>query len=442
VEALVIKCKYCKSQNLAISILCNECSKLLFNLKWWYFAFLFLSFTVAEYLICQLGLKWVGYIYLEFLLIGIIFLLLRNHSKIWVSLSFFFLASFFLILLKDYNNNITILPNITSSFIKLIIVIYLPVAYWFGFAKACREYKYSIIKGFPVFSFVLFIFINFLILINSLYLIVDVNLLSVITKNLYLREITLILTLIFSIYISLINALKRKIFQPKDIFTNATSVAKFNYKPKSNILITFLPIIKSIYIILSKIYIIIIDFIKELINILKRILEYLIKFLINFIFEFIYLIGHLIKILLKSMRYYLRLYVIPLFMFFIIAIISSNISNNIYQFIVLNDTFNLLIKLILYIFSLVFLVFITLWTVTEYSFKKVRDSYIFSATLFIFIIFIGSLLSSYVLYILSKFYEKSVFKAINIFQISGTILLTLSLIIIYAYSKLKKGSAK
>lgn len=432
------KCLNCNTVNLSISILCSVCSKLLIRLRWWFFILLFISFAISSYLSGQLGLIWFEYVYLELLVIGIIFILLRNHTKLWPSLFFFFFLSFILILLHNYYDQFSFLPKVTTSFIKLLIAIYLPIAYWFSFVRACKETEQSIIKSFSVFSLVVFILLNLLKLINKYFLLVDENIISVITKSLYLREIFLIISILFASYISFINALKRRISQPQDLFSKITHVPDFTFNPEVNWISSFLPIIKVIYIVTSKIYIIIITFIKEVINIFKRIMEYLVKFLNNFILEFIQLTNNLIKVFLRSVRFYITLNMIPLFMLFLISIVNVRLSQNIFLFINSSNNISHLFNIMLKIFYIVFLSFFMLWSITEYNFKKFRDSYIFSATFIIFTIFIGSLLSSYALYVFAKFLDNSVFKSFNIFLVTGTILLGIFLVSMFTYSKIKK----
>lgn len=414
-------CSKCQTETPAIGMNCNHCSRLLVKFNWKSILLFFLSFTSIGYLIGEHRLDWIGFIYAEIVFLIIIWLFLKDHKKIAKDFSIISIITFILIFITKYNFPQFVYMSYLQKGIIYFIIIFIPVSYWFYFTKTCKKHNISIFKAFSVFSFFLFLYAFIGIEINEYFKIANSRIIDFINSRLHIRMIFLAITAIFVFFVAFLNALTIRIIREKDALKiENIPVPKLSFKSNNNIINIFIQIIKPITNIIIKFYVLIVRIVLEILYTLKQIIEYIVKFILNYTQELIKLLKKYLIVLYDSIKSFSLIQLIPIIVFVIISYLLYLFISTLTGFLANNNSLVVLLILVGQLLLLSLCIFLLIIARTDYKFEEVRDSVFTSLSWLMFSVYIGGLLTSYVLWILSKIITIKSFASLGFFTTWGT----------------------
>lgn len=444
-----IKCEYCHDHfNLPTNIFCQSCTMPLIKLRWIHFFILLISISSIGFLIGYYRYDniWIASIILELIVLSYVLMILRHESTArnhCIFLSFLVLQ---ITIISSHGFYIISPLNLYVGFLIFTGIVYLVVSYLLTHFKICGEHGITIIKGFSVLSlsmFVFFILINIIIdyAINSymrdevtLYNI-EINLSEIssfLKIKIKIREILFVITIIQIMFLALVNVVKKEIPRPDPLFKSSEMgpIEGMKKSSKSSILTLLYNILTIIGNTFIYFYNIVSIIIKTTLNTIKIVIEYILKFIWYYAMEILKTINSFIIVFLKINFKFFKKHSLPLFLFLLISIQVDFLIKNIWEYTHTGFFGPIIFNILLIYVGLI----IFIWGIASYRFTEIFNCMILSNTSFILILSITTLISSWILWGISQFIERLPFKEVGHFTKYGSIIILLSLIIIFIYS--------
>lgn len=251
-------CSY--ESNLSINVLCTKCSRPLLNLNWLHFLIFVVSISVIGFIISYFQNLWIPSLYVESFLLFYILLILRRESSARSLSMFLIFLSFPFVFLNIHGNFGIIYLDYSYIALIAIAIIYFFSGYFITWRKACFEHDTTPIKGFSVISFTLFLAVivtDFVFnrlgtnIIEKKLLIFDIQfstneIMAFLKRNIKIREILLVITIIQIMFLALVNAARNRIPRPKNLFSPETYINLMDISHKNALLNTIFRIIQII----------------------------------------------------------------------------------------------------------------------------------------------------------------------------------------------------
>jgi len=451
-----INCSNCLTDVPSISIYCRNCSRFVIKLNWFSALIFFLSLGLIAYILVETDLLWVGSLYAEILVLILLGIILRYHMQVYGSFIFYNVIPTSIVFISNYELFGIDTANRINLAILIILAVYFPAAYLIHFNWIRKIERVDIIKGLSVYSFFIYIYAIIFLKINSALNLISEEVILFIEERIHFRTLLLITLLILVMFISFISALKKKISEPKNVFEKGITVASHSIKSNNTIFRIILTYIVPFYEIIEKIFVVIINAILELINTIKKTIEYLIKMLHNYIVEIIYLIKQLAIVFLKSIFSFVILALFPLLIFYFIANDITRLVDDLIVFIKQNNNLGYLISVAKHVIFMLGAIFVLIMTrsrypigeiyknimtkynysILDYDFGTLRDGVFYIYAVFIFAIYVGAIISSYSLYLMSNFIKIETYEKIGFFGLWGSIVLVISFIVILTRARI------
>ena len=424
-----IKCRYDESHTnkVLLNVLCNDCKRPLFKVRWFYHAiFLHMCVFLIGFIIGQFNNVWIPCLIIELMFGLYLYVLFRQEdSNLRFILLFVLAGSFPIVLLSKFDS----FGSTELEMLRRMLIGFSALTPFLAFF--IQWSNQGTWKDLPVIPIGFYLILIGLLTLGRIYIhILDTEFASQI-DHIYLREILLMISVIYYIVLAVIKTIERKVSAPRKLIApreNAaywrTNVQKIN---------PFLAIAQTVWNTLLSIYATIAIIFISASNFVLYITILASRWIFNFFLEFFYLIKEFGKFFLSVVTSFLKDFAFPCFLLFFMNYVLISLIQELAKYINTNslNVFKMLSGL--FLLHLAFVSYI--WRVSDYDFKEVVQSITLTSVALGLLIFLYAWISAWELYFIAQYLPQSPFKSRGYFAQYGTIVFVTLAVVVFIWNR-------
>lgn len=427
-------------------VICSQCNRPLFKVKWWYHAvFLNLSLFAIGFIIGEFKNLWITGLIIELLFLIYLCILFRRTREYlfpYASLFALSLLTAFLVAYGDFGSNLLALAIIILPYIIIAILFVSYSHYWWGWATfwvSKSELFIKLIRGFPALSLGWFLILLIVDWINDQGHFLDTRIVSIIKSHIHLRWILVGVTVGWLIVLAFTKSLEKEIDLRKVFFNPTTHAEPWRAEDikREGFLNAILNIFRPIVNITLSIYKSVTQVLKAIANFIIYLVLLSLLWLKEFLLQCIKVTRNTIQLFFAAFWTFLRLIALPFIVLFLMHSALLNLSIPLFNHIHAIETGSVVLQFILDIslFGSLSILLILMWGDSS---VEVAKSVVLTNLAVGFMILLYAWIVSIALWVVAQWLPESPFNSIGSFPfIVGVLVLIVGFLIFVFLRKIQ-----